>query len=88
MQYPITWEDKDEFAIDIWLELGKIFHLFTFTILTSIKFSELPVSRAWIVNLFFLTLIIVFERQSGKVADTVIGDTEVAEQFFGEEADQ
>ena len=25
MQYPIIWEDKDEFAINIWLEQGKIF---------------------------------------------------------------
>ena len=44
--------------------------------------------RAWIFNPFILTLQIEFERQSGKAADIVIGDTVVAEQFFSEEADR
>ena len=41
MQYPITWQDKDEVAIDIWLEQEKIIYLFVSTICASIKFSDL-----------------------------------------------
>ena len=37
MQYLITRQDRDEVAIDIWLEQEKIFHLFVSTICASKK---------------------------------------------------